>query len=329
MDIYPAFEVTVRQIFVKTGDQVQKGQLLMVLDSPAMKSQWADANSTYRQAVINLNLAQNQLKRTKTLFNAQGATIDDVETAQNKVDVDQEQVNNAQAKLDQVIKIPDGANFIDSDHYTLLIKAPFSGSVAWINSRPGDKVEPQAVQNADTAQTIAPMISLAQKDSLQVEVEVDQSEIAMIHLGQNVIITASDEKQTKLNGVVCGVGAVGTNTAGVITYPVRVLATKDVNQVLRNGMTVDGSILTSEHPNVLAVPAGAVVERRGHTMVGIRQDNSVVFVRVEVGVTSNAFTEITSGLKDNDMIAVPKPIVPKNGNNSQHGGGMGMGGFGR
>ncbi|MGE5581128.1 MAG: efflux RND transporter periplasmic adaptor subunit [Bacillota bacterium] len=323
MDIYPAYEVTVRQINVKTGDQVQKGQLLMVLESPAMKAQWADANSTYRQAVINLDQARKVLQRTKVLYDAQGATIDDLETAQNKVDLYQEQVNNARVKLDQITNIPDDANFMAADHYTLLIKAPFSGTVAWVYSRTGDKVEPQAVQNSQTAKAITPMLSLTEKDSLQVEITVDQSEIAMVRLGQKAVVTASDENQTKLDGVVTGVGSVGTNTAGVITYPVRISILKDPNQVLLNGMTVDGTIIISEHPNVLAVPSGALVERRGHTMVGVRQGNNVVFVRVETGVTSNSFTEITSGLKDGDLVAVAKPVVPKN-NDNRRGRGMMM-----
>ncbi len=311
-DIYPAYTATVRQIAVKVGDHVRKGQLLMILDSPALATEWSQNESAIRQAESNLTLAHQELDRVKTMFAAEGATRAEVDTAQNKYDVALDQLNLARFKLNELQNNPDHANFVAANRRSLNICAPFDGQVAWLNARRGD---PVAAANS--------LITVIGSDSLMIEAQVDESEIKSVKPGQAAVIKLNDMDQTEINGTVDGVGNVGKDNSGVIEYPVRVKVNPG-NQLIKPQMSVDVTIVTQEYPNALAVPAAAVVERRGHTMVAVREGKTVTFVRVVTGMNNGTYTEIVSGLNDGDTIAMKKAVATgvnetrNNGNNGNN-----------
>lgn len=314
-NLYPAYEATVQKILCKAGDLVKKGGKLMVLESPYLEDQWTQANSNLQQAQINLDAALKDLNRCKVLFEAQGATLQEVETAQSKVYLYQEQLKVARFKMDDLIRKPDNANFIDPNHRSLWICAPFDGEVAWVSARSGDKVLTQTL-----------LITMSADNSLEIEADVDESEIKLVQPGQKVIISGSDQDQPPLTGTVAEVGNIGTEEAGVVNFPIRVKVAK-AGRFLKPGMTVDITIEVESHPNVLAVPAGAIIERRGRTMIALQTKDGVIFTRVKAGMNSGSFTEIISGLNEGDTVAVPKP---KSTNNpSRNNNRIRMGPFGR
>jgi RND family efflux transporter MFP subunit len=319
-DIFPAFNATVKQIYCKAGDSVRKGQLLMTLVSPQMEEQLTDTVNTLNQAQINLNTANQEFKNIKALFEIQGATITQVDDARNKVMLYEQQLDSARLKLNNLQNKPDNANFIDSSQRILLIKAPFTGVIAWINCVTGSSVVPQTS-----------VLSIAADNSLEIEAEVNESEVKLVKTGQNVLITSSDPDQPNLRGTVSEVGTIGKANSGIVNFPVRVKVARGGSN-LKAGMSADISIMVSSRPDVLAISANAVVERRGKTMVAVRDKEGVSYVRVETGFKSGANIEIISGLNEGDVIAVERPkgtnSNTNNRNNRNGGGGFRMGGFG-
>lgn len=313
-DIFPAFNATVKQIYCKAGDAVRQGQLLMTLEAPQMQEQWTDAVNSIDQVKLNLETARKDLKNTQALFEIQGATRTQVDDAQNKVVTYEQQLKLAQLKLDNLQTKPDNANFIDSSRRYLQIKAPFNGVIAWVNCVNGAQVQ---TQNS--------LLSVAANNALEIEAQVDESDVKLVKSGQRVTITGSDPDQPDLQGVVTEVGTIGTTNAGIVNFPVRVKVTGNAPN-LKAGMSVDLTIIVSSFPNVIAVPASAVVERRGRTMVAIRDKEGVSYVRVETGVKSGSNIEILSGLKPGDEIAIERPKITTPAANNNQRGNMG-GGF--
>lgn len=321
-DIYPAYAATVKQIMCKAGDSVKKGQLLMVLDSPQLAEAWSDAKSSLSQAKINLDLAEKELKRVKALYAIQGATISELDDAQSKADIAREQLLVAQLKLNNLQQKPDDANYFDPKSNKLFIRAPFNGKVAWIESKIGDPVDTQTL-----------ILSITSDKGLEIQADIDESEIAMVKLGQPVEVISSDSDQT-MEGVVVAVGNIGkdssgsnsgsSSSSGVVNFPVKVKVMQP-SLSLRPGMSVDITILANRHSNVLAVPAGAITERRGKKMVAVPAQNGkgVKYIRVEVGVQSGNYAEIRSGLQEGQTVAVPQPRINNQDQNQQrNGGGM-------
>ena len=322
-DIYPAYAATVKQIMCKAGDSVSKGQPLMVLDSPQLAEAWSDASSSLNQAKINLDQAERELKRVKALYAIQGATTVELDDAQGKADIAREQLQVAQLKVNNLQQKPDDANYFDPKSNKLMIRAPFNGKVGWIESKVGDPVD-----------TTTLILSITSDKGIEIQADIDESEIGMVKLGQPVEVTSSDSSEN-MQGVVVAVGNIGkdssgsnsgsSSSSGVVNFPVKVKVMKS-NSALRPGMSVDITILANQHPNVLAVPIGAVTERRGKKMVALpgKDNKGVTYVRVEVGVQTGNFAEIISGLQEGQTVAVPQLKVNSGQGQQRNGGGMGM-----
>ena len=71
---------------------------------------------------------------------------------------------------------------------------------------------------------------------------------------------------------------------------------------VKGGMTVSVSIITEVAQDVLAAPSSAVKSAAGSKYVQILQNGQPVNVTVEVGMSNDSYTEITSGLTEGQEI---------------------------
>ncbi len=289
-DIHPAYEATVQQINHRAGERVKKGDLLMVLDSSSLKEQWAAAEADVNKAKINLDQAQKELEQLNALFSAQGATVNEVEDARKQAALYQEELKLARFNLDQLREQPDGANQIAADHRKLWIRAPFDGAISWVSVKPGDKVATGTL-----------LLSLVPNGALEVEVSVDESEISRVKPGQKASIVLNDAAETELTGVVTRVGKTGSTESDVVVFPVTIQVDQ-ASDKLRPGMSADVTVQATETGNVLAIPANAVVERGGRTLVRLWDAAGPKWVPVELGVRSGSYVEVLSGLNEGDRI---------------------------
>jgi RND family efflux transporter MFP subunit len=237
--LYPAYAGTVTQILVKSGDSVRKGQLLMVLQSDTLETDWAEINSTLVQAQNNLKLAQKTLERQRELYKIQGTTIDDVESAEADVQQYQETIKLNRIKLSILTRKEDGANFMAANHRDIQIRAPFDASIAWIDVKLGE-----------TVATDTQLLSLGGENAIQVQVDVDQTDISMVKTGLKAIITANDQNSTSIPGVVSSFGSIGTTTSGVVTFPTMISIAKPDRRKMSDSTG-------SAKPTGVSAPSGA------------------------------------------------------------------------
>lgn len=77
---------TVKEVFVQTGDQVKKGDLLATFDTSSLDSQVSSLNSTYRQARDSYKQAVSDQKTAKNNLSALNKEISDLEKEVQKLD---------------------------------------------------------------------------------------------------------------------------------------------------------------------------------------------------------------------------------------------------
>lgn len=291
-DLYPAYEAIVRQVNRHPGERVRKGEVLMVLDAPSLKEQWVEAEANVNKARLTLIQAQKELERLQKLFEAQGATVDEVESAQKQVDSSREELNLAQFKLNELRAKSDGVNQISADRRYLWICAPFDGEVAWVNVKPGEKVTPQTL-----------LLTLVSHRPLEIEASVDESEIGRVKPGQKVAIFLNDADETRASGVVVRVGKVGKEESGVVLFPIAIQVERAAAK-LRPGMSADVTIYLSSTGEVLAIPVNAVIEREGRAMVRLWTPSGLTWTPVQLGVRNGSYVEVVSGLREGDRVVV-------------------------
>ena len=187
-------------------------------------------------------------------------------------------------------------------------RAPFDGIIASLTAEVGQSA----------SGTIGTLIS-KQK---MVSVSLNEIDIAKIKMGQKATLTFSAIDGLTITGTVTGIDTVGTVSSGVVTYNVNI--NLDVDDVrVKPGMSVSATIITNTAQDVLFVPNSAIKTSNGTSYVevfssplvtpaaGVQGSTSVVAsnqVQVQVGLADDTSTEITSGLKEGDII-VTKTII--------------------
>jgi Membrane-fusion protein len=349
--MYSPYSATVKQILAKPGQEVHKGDLLLILQmkDADVINYAAGYKSSLDQAKSSLNMAQNALERQQTLYKVQGTTIDELENAQKAVQQYEAQVSEYTLKVQSLTK-----NGVDADN-NILIKAPFDAEVSWINVK-----EAQSVAITDE------LLTLGGASAIRVEAAVDQGDISQIKEGQRALITANDENRTVIPGIVTSFGSTGTVSSSVVTFPVDIkpLGANDptgnqngmsnpnsknrrqfrnnglrsqrsqpdqkglkppvqnLSKLLKSGMTVDVSIMVDAHPDVLAIPLRAVTQVNGQSVVKVLKQGKEVTQKVQLGFISDKYVEVVSGLSESVQVIVPKTQF--NTQQNRPGGGQGM-----
>lgn len=247
-----------------------------------------------------------------------------IQSYKDALDKAEESVESAQNKLDSTQ---------DSyDNYT--IKAPISGQVITKNFKVGDNI----TKNSSSTTVLATIYDLS---SLTFEMSIDELDIKKVKVGQKVEVSADAFEGQTFSGTVTNVSLESTYSNGVSTYPVTV--TLDDMGDLLPGMNVDGVITLEEANDVLAIPVDAlmrgnqvyvkddtVTEQQGPVPAGFRS------VKVETGLASDTYVEITSGLSEGDVVYVAESsknsssfMMMDGGMGGPPGGGGNMGGQNR
>ena len=117
-----------------------------------------------------------------------------------------------------------------------------------------------------------------------------------------------------LTGKIESVGLEGTESSGVVTYPA-VAIFDSIDSRLKSQMSVTAIITTEVKQDVLYIPNSAVKSNDSQSYVLLMKDGIPSQQTVEIGIANDSYTEITSGLSENDTV-VTQTITSSSSSNS-------------
>lgn len=282
---------TVTSVAVEAGQTVTAGQALATIDTLTLNANLLEAKATLASASARLASATDD--------------DDGTDAAQAQVDAAAAQVDVAQAGVDEA-----AAAMVDA---TLV--APAAGLVTEVNLTVGQSVSGGSAGTSGASQPGASTVSatsttsgsaqvlIVGTDSWTIDVTVDDTEVALIAVGDQAELTLEDATATTF-GVVSEIGLVPTSTGGVAAYPVSIEITGQPEGVY-DGVDADVAIVYERRTDVLTVPSAAVRTVDGESVVtqaGV--DGEEVTTVVTVGETVGDLTEITAGLVEGDDVLV-------------------------
>jgi len=208
---------------------------------------------------------------------------DDIESA--RLQVEQAQVSLEQAQLSLTSAQRDLA---DTE-----LTAPVSGTVAEMDLQLG-----QMVNNGQIG------VVLADLETLEVEIGLDESDIAKVAVGQPAVVAMDAFDDVELSGVVDHIEPTAQSQSGVVLYVVTVVL--DATEIpVRVGMTADVEIVTTSAQGALIIPLKAVKSVNGKSYVDRRaSDGSYAQTQIELGVMADTQVEVVSGLEEGDVVLV-------------------------
>ncbi len=193
------------------------------------------------------------------------------------------------------------ARQILSNYYTW---APFDGVIASVLGKVGDI-------STGTLGTIITKTKLA-------TITLNEVDVSKVSLGQKVTLTFDAVEGLSIAGEVVEMDGVGTVSQGVVSYGLKISFDTDDPRV-RPGMSVSAAIITASKQDVLVVPSSAIktnangsyVEMFSNPIVttaqvagtkGFTSQAKPTEIPIEVGISNDTQTEITSGLKEGDQV---------------------------
>ncbi len=310
------------QVEVNTAQRELKRYTELIEAGVSSRLEYDQARDRFETAKISLETAKSNLEAQKIAVreateraNQQRIAVKDAQTS----------IKSSEMRASQQAAMLRGQT-IRRDKATQL--SPLNGVVADIPTRVGEF----AVAGLSTT----PLMTIADMSQINVEVNVDETEINNVKVGQEakVKVDALGDKEIKAKVTQKNPLAISkSDTTGGLSNRVNVQEAKefkvtlelqelpeDVQSALRPGMSSTATITTDTKTNVLAVPLESIVEKQATpaaspapTVAGsvpaaspekpkaqkgvyIIEGNKVRFIEVTTGITGEADIEITSGL---------------------------------
>jgi HlyD family secretion protein len=170
--------------------------------------------------------------------------------------------------------------------------APMGGTVTRLELTVGERVG---------AGTTA--VELSDLATFVVEVNLDETDVAKVSVGQEAVVTLDAFPDAELIGEVTDIAPVADVQSGVVLYPVTIqLSPADVPA--RAGMTADVEIVTASKADALIVPLRAIQSENGKSYVWRQSADGLEKAEVWLGVMTETEVDIVSGLSEGDVVSV-------------------------
>ena len=268
----------VTRLAFNEGDRVKRGQFLLEIDPEALRSAvdrgeaaLRASRSSQRQlevgvetASVNLELARDNLERQENLWELRLVSREAYEQAVTDVALRETELRAREVDVaTQIERIRQEEANLDSARYELTkvtITSPFAGVVTRRNIEEGETVVVGTMNNAGTV-----LATIADLSVIEAEVEVDETDVPSIELGQTAEVTIDALPDRSFTGIVTEIGnspiqaAQGAGTQATI-FKVVVTLDDEIPSV-RPGFTCTADITTAVRSDSLAIPIQATTVR--------------------------------------------------------------------
>jgi HlyD family secretion protein len=264
---------------VNEGDRIKKGQFLLQIDPKNLRTRVDSGEASLQVAAASLDqmhqsvetarvqleqLKQN-LKRQQDLWSRQLTTREALEKAENDVRSAesglQEREKTAKAQDSRIMQERASLENARYDLSKVRIESTIDGIVTRRNIQEGETAVIGTMNNAGTV-----LLELADMSIIQAEVEVDETNIPNVQLGQPAKITIDAIPDRSFKGHVSEIGnspiqaAAGAAGTQATNFKVVVILDEKVPDV-RPGFTCTADITTATRKHVTSVPIPAVAVR--------------------------------------------------------------------
>ncbi len=230
----------VEKLYVDFNSPVRKGQILAELDKTALRSSVQQSLATLDNAKAEMEYQASNYERSKALHAKNLIAQSDYDQAKYNYDRAKASLKNSQAQYDKAL--------VQLGYAT--IYSPIEGVVM---NRAVDEGQTVAASfNTPEIFTIAQDLT-----QMQVEADIDESDIGMISQGQRVEFDVDAYPEETFAGTVEQIRLSPVTTSGVVTYTV-IINAPNPDQKLLPGMTANIIIYAEEKKDVLTIPYRAV-----------------------------------------------------------------------
>lgn len=290
--VYSLVSGNVQDIKVVLGDYVSAGQTLAIVRSQEM----AQYSSDLLNAETNVSIAQKNLEKTLDMYHGGLASVPDslaavVQLQQAKAELD---------RVNRVLKINGG-----NSQGEYIVRAPISGFIVQKGA-----TNNMLIRNDNSTS----LFTISDLKNVWVQANVYESNISLIHLGENVDVTTIAYPGKSFKGRIDKVMEVLDPTSKVMK--VRVVL-PNPQYLLKPEMYASITVTEKENKECLSVPSSAVIFDHSQNYVLVfhsKSDVKITPVQVISAVGDRTF--ISTGVSLGDQVIASQAILIYNALNS-------------
>jgi len=312
-----ASKITGRLVFlgVEEGSRVKKGEIIARLENDDAKAAMERAKADAKVAHFNLEQSQAELDDAILDYNRKKELVEKEIIARSQFDAAEARFKKARAAVAAnraALRASEAAlkEAGVSLEYTI-IRAPFDAVVLTKNADIGDIVTPIGA----AADAKAAVVTIADMDSLQVEVDVSESNIEEVKVGQPCEIQLDAMPNDRFRGVVhMIVPTADRSKASILVKTAFIEKDPRILPEMSAKVAFLSRQITPEEENPFkALPSKAVVNSEGETLVFVVLDNRALKTPVHLGRHLDTMVEILDGVEVGDQVVMTPSDKIKSG----------------
>jgi RND family efflux transporter MFP subunit len=315
----------VTEVLIEEGMRVREGAILARLDDTEARAQLGLARAQLVAARSQLAEIRAQLDQAEQDYGRQAELLQRQLVSAQSMDAARAQRDMLRAKLasaqEQILVAQESVAVADVQLDNTVIRAPFSGIVIAKSAQPGEMISPISAGGGFTRTGIGTIVDM---DSLEIQVDVNESYINRVSPGQPVEAMLNAYPDWKIPGSVIAI--IPTADRSKATVKVRIaVKSRDSRIVPDMGVRVafmnasptapaaTGSAPTGPPAASVLVPAEAVRTEGALNVVFVVANDRVERRVVTLGGNAGGSRQVLGGLRDGERVVLSPPPSLKDG----------------
>jgi RND family efflux transporter MFP subunit len=268
----------VLEVFIEEGDYVEKGQVLAQLDD--------------RSTQAELNYAKAQFNEAKRIYGRTKELIEGNLASQASLDAAGAQMDSLDALLSVRRQVVDD----------MKIRAPFSGVVVYKAAQPGEMISPVSAGGGSIRTGIGTIVDM---DSLEIEVDVNESFINRVIAGQPVVANLNAYPKWDIPAEVIAIIPTADRNKATVRVRIKLLE-KDERVLPDMGARVSflKKVEESSGPKKegVMVPNASIETLGDQSYIMLIRNNEIIIQGIDIAEETSNYSRIIRGLKSGDRV---------------------------
>jgi HlyD family secretion protein len=210
IELSPRFVGVVEWVGVKKGDRVDKGQVLVRLEDSEQQANLLQAQGAFEAAKVALADAELKYRRVKRLAEGKIESVEAEDQARLNVEAAKAELLRAQGALD----------YAATQVEWTVIRSPVDGVVLEKLVDENELVSPQSFGGERSPSTA--LLALADRNDLQVEIDVSEADLAKIHINQPARVSPEAYPDRTYKGYVAEIAPEANRQKGTLQIKVQI-----------------------------------------------------------------------------------------------------------
>ncbi len=300
--IKPRVSGIVEKLYIEPGQQVKERELLARIQIIPSGVSLNQAEATLAAAKISFATAKTELDRFRAMRAESVVAQTEVIERELAFQLRQQELDAAENNL-QIIR--SGASK-KSGVVSNLVYSTVAGMVLDVPVKEGGSVI--EANNFNEGTTIA---SIADMGDMVFDGRVDESEVGRLAVGMPVSISVGAFPEQRFEGKLERIAPKGVEKNGTIEFAVRATVTLKSDVFVRANYSANADIILERRDHALSVNEGWLTFEKGQAFVEVEVGPQKFERRaILLGVSDSIWTEVTSGLTEQDLVKVRQANAP-------------------